>query len=269
MNRIQLYLLLLSVLFFSNLTAQNSPLRLTGEVKEANSNTPLSFATVIIEDALSKKSKNKLFTQSDEFGYFEMEIDLPGNYNTSIYYLGYRDSTITIKLQKDTHLIILMEQLSNELQEVVVRDTFPPIVRSGDTVIYNPEAFAVGNERKLRDLVEKLPGLSIDEDNNVTYQGEEVATILVEGEPFFGGNSELALNGIPADAVDKIQALENYEPLGLSLDPALDKKVALNVQLKPDRKNIIFGDLGSGGGLPNTYTGAANLYNYSPKRNLT
>ncbi len=59
-----------------------------------------------------------------------------------------------------------------------------------------------------------------------------------------------ATKNIPADALDKIQVLRNYNEVsnlkGLSND---EESIAINIKLKEGKKNFSFGDISAGIGV--------------------
>jgi hypothetical protein len=228
--------------------------------------TPIAYAMVVAVDTGGKKTLT--FEQSDEKGLAKLRLALEGHYELRVNALGYENSSDLIgTITQDSILTITLVGRENLLGEVVVRDTLPPISYRPDTVIYNAKTFYTGRERKLKDLVDKLPGLSVDDDLNVTYKGQAVTTLLVEDKPFFGGEPELALKGIPADAIGRIEVLEDYKPLGFSLDAYGRKKVALNVLLREEKKNVYFGEATASAGLPGSYLGRADAFRFSKRTN--
>src|SRR5690606_19882698 len=80
---------------------------------------------------------------------------------------------------------------------------YQPVVVKKDTLIYDVAAFMNGNERKLKDQLEKLPGVEVTDNGQVKVQGKTVTQFMVEGNSFFGGGTKLSVENIPADAVDK------------------------------------------------------------------
>ena len=85
-----------------------------------------------------------------------------------------------------------------------------PVSVKGDTLIYNADSFKNGTERKLEDVLKKLPGVEINDDGQVEVEGKVVSKVMVEGKDFFDGDTKLATKNIPANAVDKVQVLKNF-----------------------------------------------------------
>ncbi|MHB0755219.1 hypothetical protein [Polaribacter sp. M15] len=122
----------------------------------------------------------------------------------------------------------------------------------------------------MKDVLEKLPGVKV-ENSTVKIQGKTVTKLLVEGKPFFDGSTKLAIENIPADVMDKIEIISNYKESELLRNLADNEDLALNVVLKEDKKNFIFGDIetGSGVALDEFYKLHPALFKYNPKSNFS
>lgn len=87
-----------------------------------------------------------------------------------------------------------------------------------------------------------MPGLNVDRENNVTFNGEKVEQILVEKEKFFTGSSSMAVKFIPANAVEKVEVLQRYNNIKVLSGTAINDKLTINIQLKADKKKFVFGE---------------------------
>ncbi len=52
-----------------------------------------------------------------------------------------------------------------------------PVTMKGDTLIYNADSFKNGTERKLEDVLKKLPGVEINDDGEIEVEGKEVTKL--------------------------------------------------------------------------------------------
>jgi hypothetical protein len=149
-----------------------------------------------------------------------------------------------------------------------------PVTVRGDTLIYNADSFKNGSERKLEDIIEKLPGVEINEDGQIEVEGKVVNKLMVNGKDFFDGDTKIATKNIPSNAVDKIQVLRNYSEVGqLKGVQNNQDNVAINIKLKEGKENFWFGDVTAGGGVapsPNDelYLVQPKLFYYSPKYSI-
>ena len=245
---------------------ENATVTITGTVV-SQADGALDYCAVILTPTANVEEA--VYAQTADGGQFILQATPGQQLLVEVFYLGYGDHKELIgPLVQDTTLTITLIPSATDLAEVVVRDTLPPIVFKEDTVTYNARHFFTGRERKLNELIDKLPGLAVGENNRVTYKGQEVSQILVEDQPFFGGNSELALTGLPADAVGRVEVLEDYNALGFDLMPGGDREIALNILLREDKRNVYFGELTAGAGTPEAYTARADVFNYSKSKNI-
>ena len=157
-----------------------------------------------------------------------------------------------------------MAPLDEQLGEVIINQRLAVKVRE-DTITYRTDNFVTGEERKLRDVLKKLPGVEIDRDGNATVNGKEVTKLMVEGRDFFTGDEKLGVNNIPADAVDEVEAIDNYNEVAFLKGLSDSDKMVLNIKLKEGKKKFAFGDIEVGGGIEDRYLLYPKLFYYSPK----
>ena len=143
-----------------------------------------------------------------------------------------------------------------------------PVTVRGDTTTYKTSKFIDGSERKLKNVLKKLPGVEVSKNGTVTVQGKKVTQMLVDGKKFFGGNSKLAVENIPADAVGNVEVIDNYNEVSFLKGLSDSDEVSMNIKLKEDKKRFVFGDVEAGKGNKDFYKTSANLFYYSPKTNI-
>lgn len=255
------FLFLFFILCFSRqLSSQN----LSGIVKDS-AGIPLERTNVIARPMQQGGTMKYYITQADGKYYLDLDQSIP--YEVSASYIGYERAVITYTptTKNDIHDFVLSS--SNESLETVTIK-YEPIEFKKDTIVYNVAAFNTGSERKLRDVLKNLPGVEVDRDGKVTVNGNPVSRVLVENKVFFTGNSRLAVNNIPADAVNKVEVLENYSDIALLKGLEDSEETVLNIVLKEDKKQFVFGDIEAGGGIEERYLIYPKLFYYSPKTSV-
>ncbi len=256
--------LLLSVLLFSFSLAFGQKVKIEGTVKDT-AGAPLEMANVIALSAADTSMLSYAFT--DDQGRYRITVDQTTGYFLRISYLGFEQQEIAIQLKPGEDKVVrnvVLRSLSVELQEAEVVENIP-IMISGDTISYKADAFTTGRERKLEDVLSQLPGFEVDDNGEVKVQGKKVEKVMVEGRDFFDGDTKLATKNIPADAVDKVQVLRNYNEVTPMQGLDGEDRIALNIKLKEGKKNIVFGDISAEAGLNERYLLHPNLFFYSPK----
>jgi len=251
-------LLLLSVcpLFAQKITLQ-------GKVTDSIG-TPLSFANIIADP---QANASIAFTISDDIGQYKLSLEKEQPYRITVSYLGYAPQSFELNAKENQIKNFKLIPSPEELSEVTITYT-PPIVVKKDTIIYRTDAFTTGKERKLRDVLKRLPAVEVDRAGNVTVQGKKVTKVLVEDKQFFTGDSKLAVNNIPANAVDKIEVLDNYIEVGFLKGLEDSDEMAMNIRLKKDKKRFVFGNIETQGGIKERYLIHPSLYYYTPKTSM-
>lgn len=227
---------------------------------------PLQYANIL---AIPKSENLELkFAVTDNQGSYKLGLSKNETYELTVSYLGYKPQKVTITTtdQNLTKNFILQEN-SEVLDEITIKYT-PPISVKKDTITYDVSKFVTGEERKLRDALKQLPGVEVDREGNVFSQGKKVTKVLVEDKTFFTGNSKLAVNNIPADAVDKVEILDNYNEVAMLKGLQDSEDMAMNIKLKADKKKFVFGDIEAGTGVKERYLLHPNLFYYSPETNI-
>jgi len=264
MSKFLLLFLLISISAFSQKT-------ITGVVSDTL-NKPLESANLIAKP-LQEKAGIK-FAMADNKGRFRLELDNDVKYEIVVSYIGYTQEVLIVEpsTENTTHYFKL-KATGEILKEIIIKHEFKPIVIKKDTMTYDVASFANGNERKMKEILEKLPGVEVDKNGGVTVQGKKVTKLLVEGKLFFGGGTKLAVENIPADALDKIEVIDNFNEVGFMKEVSDSEDLAMNVKLKADKKKFVFGDVEAGAEVGNAdnafYLGHAALFYYSPKGNVS
>ena len=216
-------------------------LKLSGVVKDSIGNV-LAGANII---AIPQGSSALSFATTDEVGGYRLKINKGVHYAISASYIGYKKFTYHRTFEQDTALHFILQEQLETLDEIIIEQ---PVIVKKDTIEYKAESFAKGDERKLRTLLKRLPGVEVDRAGNVRVQGKRVKKFLVEGKPFFTGDPKLGVNNIPANAIDKIQMLDNHSDVAFLKGLEDSDDMAMNIKLKKERQRFLFGDIEVGGG---------------------
>ena len=235
---------------------------LTGFVKDSLQNR-LPYANVIAKP--KDVSKNLQFAITDNDGYYKLLLEQRDTITISISYLGYKPINYEFVPTTNTQKDFILQLSDAQLDEIVIE---MPVTVRGDTTIYKTSKFIDGSERKLKNVLKKLPGVEVSKNGSVTVQGKKVTKMLVDGKKFFGGNSKLAIENIPADAVGNVEVIDNYNEVAFLKGLTDSDEMAMNIKLKEEKKRFVFGDIEAGKGNEDFYKTSANLFYYSPKTNV-
>ena len=252
--------------FLFTATTLISQVSFNGIVKDSIGN-PLELANVIAID----KSTNLLesYSITDQKGTYSLELQQNTQYNFQISYIGKKSLEVQIKTSESNEIKNFTLVPDNVLDEVQITYEIPITIK-GDTIVYNADSFKNGSERNLEDVIEKLPGVEINEDGQVEVEGKVVNKLMVNGKDFFDGDTKIATKNIQSNAVDKIQVLRNYSEVSqLKSVRNNSDSFALNIKLKEGKENFLFGNVKTGGGYAANdeclYLIQPKLFYYSPK----
>lgn len=248
-NNIILILFLLIGFSFAEAQTYN----FKGKVKDQTSGTTMPGATVM----LLNKSDSTFYKYSitNTEGDFNIKQAKAGEYLLQISFIGYQTHYQPINISANTPPEndlgdILLGIKAELIKTVEIQDELIPIVINKDTVEYNAEAFKTQPDANVGDLLKKLPGVEVSKDGTVKAQGENVKKILIDGKEFFGDDTKLATENLPADMIKKVQVYDDMSDVSkiTGIDDG-DRSKTINLKLKKDRKKGLFGNVEAGGGV--------------------
>lgn len=146
-----------------------------------------------------------------------------------------------------------------QLKEVVVMAEKKAVVQKKDTTVYNVANFLDGTERKVEDVLKKLPGIQVLASGEIRYKGKAIQKILLDGDDLFGSNYLVGSKNINANILDKVEAIDRFSENRLLKDIEDSDKVALNLKLKEGLLDL------SG----NAGAGLGTFYNGNPTKDLS
>ncbi len=261
--RVKLFFTLLLAFTALLATAQTYPL--TGEVVTPEG-TPLPYATVVLLNPAD--SVMQAFGITNREGHFDIKNIRKGDYLLQVAFLGYKTfyKQVTIPLPGNTTGRIPLETRPVEVDEVRVTGEYVPLAFRGDTTEYNAAAFRVKPGAPAEELLKKLPGVEVDRAGNIKAMGEDVKKVMVDGKEFFGNDPKVATKNVPADALEKVQIYDrkSEETMFTGIyDGAREKTI--NLELKEDKKNGVFGSVTAGGGSGDHWLGNGRAYRFTSK----
>ncbi|MBO9571153.1 MAG: carboxypeptidase regulatory-like domain-containing protein, partial [Chitinophagaceae bacterium] len=174
---------LVLALFAFSLSAFPQNAVITGQATDTAGNV-LPNATILLEKLQPDPPFRKMINQKTKFIFRNLD---KGEYALAISFTEYRDTTIIITInQKDSIYNIGQVKLidKQQLMEVVVRATIPPVAVKSDTIVYNASSYKTRPNATVEELLKKLPGMDVDKDGNITFQGEKVEKMYIEGKEF-------------------------------------------------------------------------------------
>ena len=239
--------------------------KVSGILKDSD-NLVIETANVMAINQVTKAMD--AYNITSEKGEFSLNLKPNTEYIIKAGYIGYAPFEQKITTTKENQTFNIVLSSSNTIETVeIVREM--PVRISGDTIIYNSDSFTNGTEKKLEDVLKKLPGVSVNKDGEISVEGKTAQKLMVNGKDFFDGDTKLAVKNIPADAIDKVQVLRNFnEVTNLKGLENNEDNIAINIKLKEGKTNFWFGDILAGAGVIDSKNRSIlnpKLFYYSPK----
>lgn len=253
--------LLCSLIFTLSVTAQKNNTSVTGRVYDSTIKKGLAYATVSILNA--KDSTLFSFTRADSSGNFKLnQLGKSGNFILSASYVGYIPVWKNVTLKEGTNIEMGVLSLTDlaHATDVTVTARRPPVEMKNDTLEFNTENFKTAPNAVVEDMLKRLPGVTVDKDGTVRVNGQVVRTITVNGREFFTGDPKMATKNLNADWVDKVQVYDKKSDQSqfTGFDDGQTQK-AINLKLKKDKDNALFGRVTAGAGNDSRYEGQTNI----------
>ena len=262
----RLLLFIISILAISFIHAQGFVIQ--GRVVDANNvNDVLPQASVQL---LRNDTAFVAGVAADESGFFALKAKEEGKYKLQISFVGYEILVRKLELKKENTLIklgnLLLRQDERLLKEVRVTGLAQELTIKADTFLYHANAFRVPEGSTISALIKQLPGLAMDSEGNLTFQGKEVSSILVNGKPFIG-DSKTAMSNIVSDAVQDVAVYEKSdEEKEFAGVHDTEKATVVDLKIKKEYQSQWSVNADAGLGTHSKYIAKAFASNFTDKR---
>jgi hypothetical protein len=145
-----------------------------------------------------------------------------------------------------------------KLPDVTVNNSRSMLKQSGDTLNYTVSSFSEKQDRVIGDVIKKLPGVEVADNGQISYNGKPINNLYIDGDNVLDGKYNIATKSIPNDAVDKIQVLENHQPIKALNGVVKSDVAAMNLVLKEKARMRVMGTGDAAIGTPDVYSFTAN-----------
>ena len=250
--------LLITLLFFSSIVY--SQVRFEGTITDSMGNTIMGANVIAIE------KETKIldgFGISSDTGFYRVSLKKNTDYQIKISFIGFQQIEMDLNLSEDFEKNFVLEEQAEALDEVEIVYEMPVTIK-GDTIVYNADSFNTGTEKKLGDVLKNLPGIEVNDDGTIEVEGKAITKITVEGKDFFDGDSKLATQNLPANAVGKVEVLRNFTEVGQLRNVTNNEdNIAINISLKSGKDKFWFGEILGGVGNDDTFLAAPKIFYYA------
>lgn len=177
--------------------------------------------------------KTVSFTSTDSKGRYKLTCpDGMKDAKCRFSLLGYGPLEITAEKLKANGNVTLKDS-DIELKEVTVKA--PPIRSSNDTITYDVGSFKSKSDRSIEDVIKRMPGIEVQPNGSIRYNGEPINRFYIEGLDMLGGRYVMATRNISADDIQSVNVYENHQPVRALKNIEYTDRAALNLKLKRKR----------------------------------
>ena len=152
-----------------------------------------------------------------------------------------------------------------QLKTVNVKFNGPRLRLHGDTTGYKVSEYSSPQDRVIGDVIKKLPGVAVDADGKISYNGKAISNFYIGGDNLLDDKYNIATKTIPNGVVDQVQVIENHQPVKMLQNKVSSDDVALNLTIKKDAKLQLVGQETIGAGLPGNYDEDLNAMMFKDK----
>jgi iron complex outermembrane receptor protein len=206
--------LVIIVLGFVNTSAQTAVRGKVTVMITNEKNQPVENATV--ELVKTKDSSLAKAAITDKNGLAEFDNVRLGSYLAKVSFINYATQySAPLALTADKLTIqlpgMVLQPGAAEIKEVVVTGRKPFIQRLSDRLVVNVENSIVSAGSSAMDVLERSPGVAVDQNDVIGLRGKQGVIIMIDGKPTPLTGADLAnyLRGLPSSAIERIDIITN------------------------------------------------------------
>jgi len=203
---------------------------------------PLADVSVALKN--NKDSSVVKIGISDASGQYEFSSISPGRYFITLSHIGFVSQNSASFLIKQEGLTtapdLTLILASKELQQATVSTRKPLVEVKPDKLVLNVEGSINEVGSDALELLRKAPGITVDNDNNLSLNGKNGVQVYIDGRPTYLSATNLAdyLKTLPSSSIESIEIIGNPSA---KYDAAGNAGI-INIRLK---KNSAYGTNGS------------------------
>lgn len=266
LTRVLLLLAFVCSLGIANANAQQKGFTLKGSVVDAQSGSPVPYATVMV---VSDDTAGRMVTGTTtaEDGRFLIEIDSL-NVVMEISFIGYEKKAIREFPKQGPNVdlgVIALAQSSQSLNEVEITAERSMVEFQLDKRVFNVGKDISSTGMGAMEVLNNVPSVNVDIEGQVSLRGNTGVQILINGKPsVLSDDGSNALGTITADMIERVEVITNpsakYEAGGTS--------GIINIVLKKEEKKGFNGSVSVNTGIPGNHSVGVSLNRRTEKFNF-
>lgn len=212
-------------------------------------------------------------TLSGRDGQFQFPGPWPaGNYILLVMHPEYRSMfhpfVVGSSGNYDFGFLRLFRKIDSMQAVTVIAGELRPQFRR-DTAEFNTSHIRVNANANVEEMLGRLPGLLIDGAGNITYNGQKVQRVLVDGRELFGPDITMVTRTLNADMIARVQLIDSKTKQAQFTGVDNGQRIkTLNLVLKEDSKKGYFVKAEGGGDAQNYYHASGILGSFKGKQQL-
>lgn len=190
-------------------------------------------------------------------GHFAFQAPA-GQYRLQISSIGFAPYAGALMLKAEQPELLLdtirIRPTEELLGEAEVVHTIARVEQSADTTVFNAGAYRVPEGSSLEALISQLPGVVVEDDGTIKWNGKTVTEFLTNGKDFFKGNTSVAMKNVPVNIVSRVKAYDKKSDFTMQtgVDDG-EETTVLDISLKRELNETIFANVDLAAGTAGRY----------------
>ncbi len=214
-----------------------------GKVFDKEDNSPIAGVIVQVKDSSDNSYQ---YTITNDKGEYCIRYNVSVAELLRFQCMGYKSQEINISEIQSNNTIYMVSQ-PTQLRDVIIKA--PDIEQRSDTLSYYMSKYATAEDKKISDVLKRLPGIKVEDNGQIKYNGEPINKFYIDGSDFMDDRYGIATENInPAD-VASVEVLENHQPMQVLKGIEFSRQAGLNIKLKEEARHRWIAILNGGVGL--------------------
>ena len=183
---------------------------LSGNIQDANGAALEAVTVALLKTTDSTTTKQAMTDKNGQFHWNDIPL---GKYTLTVTHIGFADYNQSLELTRTKPTMILtpiaLQANGVALGLVTVIGNRPPIENKMDKTVVNVEASTTNGGLTALEVLEKSPGVMVDNDGNVSLKGKPGVVIMIDGKPTYLSTQDLTnyLKNMPANQLEQIEIM--------------------------------------------------------------
>lgn len=195
-----------------SLSAQKQDVTMKGVILDSITNETIPYSTIAVTPVKGTQELETLKQVTDDAGRFTILLPAADEYRLMASFIGKKMAPLSVpfaRVQAGTMVRVRMQDRSEELGTVTVTAARPLVRIDADRIAYNVTDDPMSKTENLRDMLRKVPLVTVDGEGKIQVKGSSNFRIYLNGKPstMLGSNPKEVLRSIPASSIKKVEVI--------------------------------------------------------------